>query len=470
MKKQHGIALLEVLIAVSIVGMIMLYVAKLQSSQLEHQSQTLAAAKVAKIYQLSTQVMFEPLVSLKNSDPNDISDWETNDTISGLKTALTTVSYIYLDAGSTNQNVANFFNGDSTDSCNMTNGVKNERVNCTAGLTDTFTLSKGYSVKGIKVDGVDQSYFSINHVNNSDVSDIKPTLLTIFIDGLESRTQLKDIIDIAEAASEQVSQIDDMENGAYADIYIADFRGSDPNAYNKGTGFEAYKALLDDTLIPITGDMGLAIVFQLDGGTQALRNDGMVAMQESRSLCWNVTVGAAENGFICQSAISSIDNVNNGHDGNREPSRFLQTDGNLLYQTADQVSPDKVYRTPVEVVVDAFDASGNDITIAKPVCPTIQGNELLPHLSVISSSFSGSHFGDFPEVDASDYGDNSISSADEPAELVSGVLFRWEEDIDGLSWSLSGIVGSPNDVNGDDGKNPESLQIVVLRWCEVKKS
>ena len=69
MKKQHGIALLEVLIAVSIVGMIMLYVAKLQSSQLEHQSQTLAAAKVAKIYQLSTQVMFEPLVSLKNKTP-----------------------------------------------------------------------------------------------------------------------------------------------------------------------------------------------------------------------------------------------------------------------------------------------------------------------------------------------------------------------------------------------------------------
>ncbi|QDO83329.1 prepilin-type N-terminal cleavage/methylation domain-containing protein [Shewanella psychropiezotolerans] len=470
MKKQHGMALLEVLIAVSILGVITVGVMQLQSRQMKSQFKTLAAAKVAKIYQLSTQVMFDPLVKRKDST-DDISSWKINDTIKGLKDSITTgVEYIYLDVKtSSNQIVANFFNGaeygTSNDSCDPSLGVDNERVNCSAGLRDTVILGTIYRVRGIKVNGAEQSFFSINHIDNSNISDVKPTVITIFIDGLHGQEGLKDIYDVAEAVSEQVSQIDDMENSAYADIHIADFSGA-VTTYD--TGINAHEALLDDRLMMITGDMGLAIVFELDG-TQALRSDGMVAMQESRSLCWNVTVGAAENDVICQSAISSIANIDNGLDGNLEPSRFLQTDGNLLYQTADQVSPDKVYRTPVEVVVDAFDASGNDIIIAKPVCPTIQGNELLPHLSVISSSFSGSHFGDFPEVDASDYGDNSISSADEPAELVSGVLFRWE-DIDGLSWSLTGIVGSPNDVNGDDGKNPESLQIVALRWCEVEKS
>ncbi|NRD72903.1 prepilin-type N-terminal cleavage/methylation domain-containing protein [Shewanella sp. VB17] len=470
MKKQNGIALLEVLIAVSIVGVIMLYVSQLQSSQLVHKSQTLAAAKVAKIYQLTTEVMFDPLVRRKNSDINDIETWETNDTIEGLKNSISTgVEYIYLDAQTPgNQKVANFFNGayfnTNRDSCAVSNGVENERVGCTAGLEDEFILGHSYRVKGIKVDGVEQSYFSINHLDNSNISDVKPTVITIFIDGLHGQKGLKDIYDLAEAVSEQVSQIDDMNSSAYADIHIADFSGA-VTSYD--TGINTHEALLGDTSITITGDMGLAIVFDLSG-TQALRSDGMIAMQASRSLCWNVSTGSSGDDLICQSAIASDVTSDNGADGNNDPSRFIKTEGNLLYQTADQESTDKVYRTPVEVVVEAFQSGNAPIDIAKPVCPTIQGDELLPYLSVVGSSFSNSGVGDFPEVDDTNYGDNSVSDVNNEAEMVSGILFRWEDKTS--YWEVTGNVGSANDATGYEGTNPESLQIVALRWCEAEKT
>ncbi|AQS39919.1 prepilin-type N-terminal cleavage/methylation domain-containing protein [Shewanella psychrophila] len=460
MKKQHGLALLEVLIAVSILGVITLGVMKLQTGQLREQVKTLAAAKVAHIYQLSTQVMFDPLVKLKSSKADDISTWKTNDTIHGLKEKLTNGGYIYLDAqNKSNMKVANFFNGinydTDKDSCAVNNGVTNERVNCASGLEDELTLSKSFKVKGIKVDGEKQSYFSINHVGNSDVSDVKPTVITIFIDGLSDRKSLKEMNDLALAVSEQVSQIDDIENSAYASIHIADF-SKEPAKYD--TGDEAYKALLDANY-QIDPNMGLAIIFNL-GGTQALRSDGMVAMQKNRSLCWNVSVGSEEDGFICQSAISS-------GTGGGGTSGFIQSDSNLLYQTGDQKSSTKVYRTPVEVIVAAF--NGQDIEIAKPVCPTIKENKLLPHLAVVGSSFSNSGFGEFPEADNDHYGDNSVSNHDHTAEMVSGLLFRWKDSNHPEYWSVTGIVGSSNDQDGDEGKNPQSLQIVALRWCEVEK-
>lgn len=85
MKKQRGIALLEVLIAVSIVGFIMLYMAQLQRGQIDAQSRILNAAKIAKIYQLTTQVMFEPLVKVQTTVPTDIETFTINQTIKKLK-------------------------------------------------------------------------------------------------------------------------------------------------------------------------------------------------------------------------------------------------------------------------------------------------------------------------------------------------------------------------------------------------
>ncbi|CAH8184070.1 hypothetical protein VAE308_1010271 [Vibrio aestuarianus] len=95
--------------------------------------------------------------------------------------------------------------------------------------------------------------------------------------------------------------------------------------------------------------------------------------------------------------------------------------------------------------------------------------ELLPHLSVVGSSYSNSGHGSFPiDVSSPNYGQNSISNQNNKAELVSGVLFQWTNEED--KWDVTGIIGSPNDVSGDEGRNPKSLQIVALRWCEVEQS
>lgn len=474
MKKQRGIALLEVLIAVSIVGFIMLYMAQLQRGQVDAQSRTLNAAKIAKIYQLTTQVMFEPLVEVQSTNSSDIETFKINNTIKNLKNSLSGFGYIYLPASGVSAassiDTANFFNGvnGSIHGCGGSDPVKNERVNCTLGLEDEFNLGSSYKVRGIKIDGEARSFFSINHTGLSDIRGVKPTSVTIFIDGLEGLSGLNDIYTLAEVASQQVSQIDDMENSAYAKIHIADFNKA--TAANYDTGFEAHKVLADHTILPggITTNMGLAIVFDLNG-TQALRSDGMVAIQSDRALCWNVAAGTPADDYICQSAM-----ISDVSDGGGDAVKYLRTDGNLVYQTSDQESSDKYYRTPVEVVVKAFDRSCNSdgnncqpIKINKPVCPNIAGQSLATHLSIVGSSYSNSGYGAFPDVTDNSYGQNSISSQNSRAEIVSGVLFRWTDK--GHYWDVTGIIGSPNDVNGDEGRNPRSLQIVALRWCEAKQ-
>lgn len=479
MKKQRGIALLEVLIAVSIVGFIMLYMAQLQRGQIDAQSRILNAAKIAKIYQLTTQVMFEPLVEVQSTTPSDIETFKINQTIKYLKDSLSGGRYIYLPtsgvSAASSTDTSNFFNGvnGSIHGCGGSDPVKNERVNCTLGLEDEFNLGSSYKVRGIKIDGEARSFFSINHTGLSDIRGVKPTSITIFIDGLQGQSGLNDIYTLAEAASQQVSQIDDMENSAYAKIHIADFNTATAASYD--TGVEAHEVLVDQTILPggITTNMGLAIVFDLNG-TQALRSDGMVAIQSDRALCWNVGAGTAADDYICQSAMISNTQSNDGSDGSGNAVKYLRTDGNLVYQTSDQESSDKYYRTPVEVVVKAFDRNCNSdgsncqpIRINKPVCPDIAGERLLANLSIVGSSYSNSGYGVFPDVNDNSYGQNGISNQNTRAEIISGVLFRWTNVDD--YWDVTGIIGSPNDINGDEGKNPRSLQIVALRWCEAKQ-
>ncbi|CAH8200176.1 hypothetical protein VAE122_2910267 [Vibrio aestuarianus] len=96
MKKQRGIALLEVLIAVSIVGFIMLYMAQLQRGQVDVQSRTLNASKIAKIYQMTTQVMFEPLVEVQSTNSSDIETFKINNTIKNLKNSLSGFGDIFI--------------------------------------------------------------------------------------------------------------------------------------------------------------------------------------------------------------------------------------------------------------------------------------------------------------------------------------------------------------------------------------
>ncbi|CAH8201700.1 conserved hypothetical protein [Vibrio aestuarianus] len=481
MKKQRGIALLEVLIAVSIVGFIMLYMAQLQRGQVDAQSRTLNAAKIAKIYQLTTQVMFEPLVEVQSTNSSDIETFKINNTIKNLKNSIlpNNGGYIYLPTSGVGAigpaDTANFFNGvNALNSCGGSDPVKNERVNCTTGLEDEFNLGSSYKVRGIKIDGEARSFFSINHTGLSDIRGVKPTSITIFIDGLQSLSGLNDIYTLAEAASQQVSQIDDMENSAYAKIHIADFNVANTASYD--TGVEAHEVLADHTILPggIKDNMGLAIVFDLVG-TQALRSDGMVAIQSSRSLCWNVVAGTPADDYICQSAMISDVSTDHGADGDNKGVKFLNTDGSLVYLTSNQKDGTKIYRTPVEVVVESFlhncDSNGSQcdsVHINKPVCPKIGVDALLPHLSIVGSSYSNSGYGDFPDVNDNSYGQNSISSQNSRAEIVSGVLFRWTDE--GHYWDVTGIIGSPNDVNGDEGRNPRSLQIVALRWCEEKQS
>jgi hypothetical protein len=442
----------------------MVYVTQLQSRQLEQQSKTQSAAKVAKLYQLTTEVMFEPLVELVGSN-DDLESWKVNETIKALKHGNSAGTYIYLNAESAlPQEVADFFNGfgfNAIDSsCDAVNGVKHKRVDCTVGLDEEFRLN-GYSIKGIQIDGEERSFFSINHTGNADVSNIKPSAITIFIDGLRDKNALGGLYELGEAVSQQVSQIDDMENSAYAQLYVADF-GRQEGDYQTNEKLEG--ALIEPGAIG--PDAGIAIRFELDG-TQALRSDGMVAMQQDRSLCWNVFGGTEE--YICQSAIAS------GHASNGEESRFIKTDGNLLYQTSAQNTGKKTNRTPVEVVVRSFDDNCTDgsqcdpIQISKPVCPSVDGDSLVPHLSVVSSSFSNSGYGRYPDPSESTYGQNENSRSGNEAEITSGVLFRWEETSSQDAWDVSGIVGSPNDQSGTEGKNPQSLQIVALRWCEKEE-
>ncbi|WGK80799.1 type II secretion system protein [Vibrio aestuarianus] len=482
MKKQRGIALLEVLIAVSIVGFIMLYMAQLQRGQIDAQSRILNAAKIAKIYQLTTQVMFEPLVKVQTTVPTDIETFTINQTIKKLKNSIlpNNGGYIYLPASGVSAassiDTANFFNGvDSNNGCGSNDPVSNERVNCTLGLEDEFNLGSSYKVRGIKIDGKDRSFFSINHTGLSDIRGVKPTSVTIFIDGLEGQSGLNDIYALAEAASQQVSQIDDMENSAYANIHIADFNTATVERYD--TGFNAHEVLTGHTILPggIRTNMGLAIVFDLEG-TQALRSDGMVAIEKDRPLCWNVETGAAAEDYICQSAMVSDISTDHGAAGDNKGVKFLNTDGGLVYLTSNQKDGTKIYRTPVEVVVESFlhncDSNGSQcdsVHINKPVCPKMGTDELLPHLSVVGSSYSNSGHGSFPiDVSSPNYGQNSISNQNNKAELVSGVLFQWTNEED--KWDVTGIIGSPNDVSGDEGRNPKSLQIVALRWCEVEQS
>ncbi|MDE1210995.1 type IV pilus modification PilV family protein [Vibrio aestuarianus] len=476
MKKQRGIALLEVLIAVSIVGFIMLYMAQLQRGQVDVQSRTLNASKIAKIYQLTTQVMFEPLVEVQSTNSSDIETFKINNTIKNLKNSLSGFGYIYLPASGVSAassiDTANFFNGvnGSIHGCGGSDLVKNERVNCTLGLEDEFNLGSSYKVRGIKIDGEARSFFSINHTELSHIRGVKPTSITVFIDGLQALSGLNDIYALAEAASQQVSQIDDMENSAYANIHIADFNAATVERYD--TGFNAHEVLTGHTILPggIRTNMGLAIVFDLEG-TQALRSDGMVAIEKDRPLCWNVETGTAADDYICQSAMVSDISTSHGADGDNKGVKFLNTDGSLVYLTSNQEDDTKIYRTPVEVVVESFGVNCNSdgagcapVHINKPVCPKIGGDALLPHLSVVGSSYSNSGHGVFPNASASNYGDNSISDQNNKAEIVSGVLFRWTNGDD--KWDVTGIIGSPNDVNGDEGRNPKSLQIVALRWCE----
>ncbi|MDE1334797.1 type IV pilus modification PilV family protein [Vibrio aestuarianus] len=478
MKIQRGIALLEVLIAVSIVGFIMLYMAQLQRGQIDDQYRILNAAKIEKIYQLTTQVMFEPLVEVQSTTTTNIESFKINYTIKRLKDSLNGNGYIYLPTSGVGAigpaDTANFFNGvNALNSCGGSDPVKNERVNCTTGLEEEFNLGSSYKVRGIKIDGEARSFFSINHTGLSDIRGVKPASITIFIDGLQSLSGLNDIYTLAEAASQQVSQIDDMENSAYAKIHIADFNAANTASYD--TGVEAHEVLADHTILPggIKDNMGLAIVFDLVG-TQALRSDGMVAIQSSRSLCWNVDTGTAADDYICQSAMVSDISTSHGADRDNKGVKFLKTDGSLVYQTSDQESIDKYYRTPVEVVVKAFTDGCNGegkhcqaIKINKPVCPKIAGKQLIPHLSVVGSSYTNSGYGDFPDVNDYDYGNNTNSSNANKAEIISGVLFRWTTEDDW--WDVSGVIGSPNDDSEDDGTNPKSLQIVALRWCEAKQ-
>ncbi|MDE1323682.1 type II secretion system GspH family protein [Vibrio aestuarianus] len=478
MKKQRGIALLEVLIAVSIVGFIMLYMAQLQRGQVDAQSRILNAAKIAKIYQLTTQVMFEPLVEVRSTNASNIESFKINNTIKKLKNSLSGFGYIYLPASgvsaASSTETANFFNGvESNNGCVGSDPVKNERVNCTLGLEDEFNLGSSYKVRGIKIDGEARSFFSISHTDLSHIRGVKPTSITVFIDGLQALSGLNDIYALAEAASQQVSQIDDMENSAYANIHIADFNAATVERYD--TGFNAHEVLTGHTILPggIRTNMGLAIVFDLEG-TQALRSDGMVAIEKDRPLCWNVETGTAADDYICQSAMVSDISTSHGADGDNKGVKFLNTDGSLVYLTSNQEDDTKIYRTPVEVVVESFGVNCNSdgagcapVHINKPVCPKIGGDALLPHLSVVGSSYSNSGHGVFPNASASNYGDNSISDQNNKAEIISGVLFRWTNGDD--KWDVTGIIGSPNDVNGDEGRNPRSLQIVALRWCEAKQ-
>ena len=222
------------------------------------------------------------------------------------------------------------------------------------------------------------------------------------------------------------------------------------------------------------GDLGISVSFA-NHHTDALLRDGSVSMVAGAGLCWDATVPGEEGATPCIAYRPDT--------GHLDLTSFEAVDASELRVgkvRADQVTADQVafrindttYKTAVQSEYQFFtnaDKSDRGKIIEMIGCPSQPEGVVWENrfAAVLSSFTTAGDNADFSDPNAKE--SNGHPSLGGAHPLLSGLSIDWVADWDRRKWDVRAAIGIQGGVltGGEDVlRNPYSMSFISMQWCE----
>lgn len=460
----HGFALLEVLVAVGLLGIIVLYTSISMNKVATTQANQAIANEVAAIYNGMFDMLFRPVLEMKGG-----TQYQINSSLVALQQAHNILGpesqYVFLyralAQGAKDAQFYQFFNG-GVDVCNAGAAQLKEGpfIACDA-IPYPLSMS-GITVKGARIDALPIPYFGFSSAVSAQamaaINNIQPARAVLYLGGLKGNHNFGAFREQMVAIKNTLitsNRIEQNDTSTHVEIYLANFGGA-VGQFEYFSGVN--RVALDDVVRnkvsnPASynfdrGEWGAAIVVDFSRAS-VLRADGSVAIAANQQLCWSFQAGTTA-GTSCAKVINQATPT--------VDAATLYIDSGLAYKSSDmKMSGKEMDRTPVESVMGWFE-NHNPSRVYMPACP----DGFTPKLAVATSSFSSTDIGDFSQEH-----DQFNSDNNNPARKFYGLIYSWKANAinNPTYWNVSAAVGSDSQSNNGI-VNPASVSFIAFRWCE----
>ena len=222
------------------------------------------------------------------------------------------------------------------------------------------------------------------------------------------------------------------------------------------------------------GELGISVSFA-NHHTDALLRDGSVSMVADAALCWDATVPGEEGATPCIAYRPDTGNMDltsfNGVDVSELNAGIVNVNQVVAGQVAFRVN-ETTYKTPIQSDYQFFthdDKSERGKIIDMIGCP------LEPEGITWENKFAGVLSSFTTAGDNADFSDpNAKESEGHPDldglhPLLSGLSIDWVADWDRRKWDVRAAIGIQGDIldGGEDVlRNPYSMSFISMQWCE----
>ena len=227
------------------------------------------------------------------------------------------------------------------------------------------------------------------------------------------------------------------------------------------------------------GELGISVSFA-NHHTDALLRDGSVSMIAGAGLCWDATVPGEEGTTPCIAYRPDTGNMDltsfNGVNVRELEAGAVNAEAvNASQVVADQIAfkvDATTYKTPIQSEYQFFtnaDKSDRGKVIDMINCPSLpEGVTWQNKFAAVLNSFTSAG-------DNADFSDSSAKeseghpSLDGQHPLVSGLSIDWSADLPSRKWEVQAAIGIQGDVldgGADVLRNPYSMSFISMQWCE----
>ncbi len=442
-KKQHGISLLESILAAAILGWVLAYAGTQFLIQVKRQEVNKAAAKIVNL-QSEIKEMSQSIY-LRIAD--DVTGTES--TVVNPLLKATTVGWVPFDSD---------LAWIKKDNCELSNGVVGS-IPSTA--VRTF-LPCAYNPDVLSLTYISTHFEFVNY-NNLNYPQAKRYVKTAWSSYVHtSNNVIDDFIDVIT----EIKNVTDSEGykTLIERIYVAEFRKigttweSIPNTEisleelinsNDLTVFENYiNRVTNGTNYP---GMFINSFYEND---ISFRRDGSIPMAVDSSICWDNRSGT---GRPCIRAYT--DPV----DGSKDT---IVVESELAYGAGKK-------KTPVQASYQTF-VGGRALRVKFLKCATTStGLNMENKMAAMSSSYSAANEAGTNFTNPSNIVSTGTIGAGGKHAMISGQSLSWTSDAARQEWVIEGAVGFDGRYAINNGgqsvlNNPMSMSFIVLQWCEEK--